>query len=241
MIIKRARGYRLYSDKGQKILDLSMDRGRAVLGHRPNGLSLTIKNVIERGLYARYNNIYIKRLEKELLSRFNEYSFVTLLEYEEKLKDYTEAQIVDPLFETVESCYISYWRPFLEYPKCEVLVLLYPLPGLNSTTVILSKKELTVKNDLISPVIISGILRSMYDYDIELKKFKADFYNDYRTIPNTELKPPYIVFNLEDEDYYNLIKKCENSGILLNDRDKIGVLSNDYSSGEIAKIVKTLS
>jgi len=121
------------------------------------------------------------------------------------------------------------------------LVLLYPLPGLNSTTVILSKKELTVKNDLISPVIVSGILRSMYDYDIELKKFKADVYNEYRTIPNTELKPPYIVFNLEDEDYYNLIKKCENSGILLNDRDKIGVLSNDYSSGEIAKIVKTLS
>lgn len=241
MIIKRARGHRLYTTEGKKILDLSMDMGRAVLGHRPNGLSLAIKNVIERGLYARYDNIYEHRLTKELKKRFPSYGYITFLEHENRVTDYFNTKITDPVFEETSGVKIAYWRPFLETPATDNLVILYPLPGLNTTTVLLSRNKVEMQSSAISPVILSGILRSMFDYDVEFNRFNRDDYNVYKGIKDTELKAPYLIFNISDIKYSELTLKAENSGIMLNNRAKIAVLTMDLSNGEIKKIIETLS
>ncbi len=241
MIIKRARGHRLYTTEGKKVLDLSMDRGRAVLGHRPNGLSLAIKNVIERGLYARYDNIYEYRLTKELKKRFPGYDYITFLEHEDKVTDFFKTKITDPLFEDSSETKIAYWRPFIETPSSENIVILYPLPGLNTATVLLSREKNELESYSISPVILSGILRSMFDYDVEFNKFNSDDYNVYKEIKDAELKAPYLLFDISDIKYIELIQKAKNSGIMLNDKAKIAVLSTDLSHGEIKKIIETLS
>ncbi|MBN2619272.1 MAG: hypothetical protein JXR64_13250, partial [Spirochaetales bacterium] len=177
MIIKRARGHRLYTTKGEKILDLYMDNGRAVLGHRPNGLSLTLKNSIERGLYANYPNIYLNRLVKDLKKRFPAFTYFAILENEDKLSRIIPNPIDDPLFTDCSNSNIAYWRPFLEVPNTNYLVLLYPFPGLNSVTIVVSKEPLAIENDNISPILLSGIVKSFYEYDMALKEFNPNNYS----------------------------------------------------------------
>ncbi|TVQ20331.1 MAG: hypothetical protein EA382_15205 [Spirochaetaceae bacterium] len=47
--IRRARGYRLYTPDGRRLIDCYQDAGRAILGHRAAGLIRDTKAVIERG------------------------------------------------------------------------------------------------------------------------------------------------------------------------------------------------
>ena len=232
MKIKRARGYRLYTTDNKRYLDLSMDFGRAVLGHRPNGLSLTLKNIIDRGLYSRYNNIYTGRLEKELKKRFPEYLYITILEHEGKVRDYLKCDIADPLFDETSDI-VSYWRPFLETPDSEHLVLLYPFPGMNTTTVLLSRKPVSVSSDSVSPILVSGILRSMYDYDLEYSAISEFDFSQFSSIDKTTLKGPYLIFHMERPDYDKLVSKGLENGVFMNPEQPLAVLNREMTKGEI--------
>ncbi|MDR2601483.1 MAG: hypothetical protein LBC53_03400 [Spirochaetaceae bacterium] len=53
-IISRARGFRLYTEDGRRLVDLWQDDGRAVLGHKPSNVLKELKNTAERGLFAPY-------------------------------------------------------------------------------------------------------------------------------------------------------------------------------------------
>jgi hypothetical protein len=64
--IKRARGFRLYDGAGKRYLDLYQNGGRAILGHRPPGVSTRIKNVISTGLYAELPSVWGGRLLRAL-------------------------------------------------------------------------------------------------------------------------------------------------------------------------------
>lgn len=239
MIVKRARGHRIYTQQNDRILDLSMDFGRAVIGHRPNGLSLTIKNTIDRGVYAPYGNKFNKRLIKDLNKRFPDYPHITILSYQEKA-GFNNNAIIDPLFE-LKKGEVGYWRPFLETPDTDILIVLYPMPGLNQTTLIVSKNILDIESDDISPVLLSGILRSLNDYDMAKKKFNPEFYSQFKGIKNSSIKAPYILFNYTIDEYKELCCSALKEGVLLNTRSQINILPPDYSHGEIKKLFKVLN
>lgn len=240
MEIKRARGHRLYTVKGKKILDLSMDFGRAVIGHRPNGLSLTIKNVIDRGIYASYNSVFKDRLVKYILKSFPEYAHITILEHEDKALNLLNRDVKDPLFTDYSSEDLVYWRPFLKTPKAQSLILLYPLPGLNSLTILISKKDYKLKDDRVSPVLLAGVLRSFYDYDAALKVFKPELYETFKSVSQSKIFPPYMVLHRERKEYEKMCCRAENEGILLNSDKQLLILPNDYSLGEINKVLNIL-
>ncbi|MCF7928573.1 MAG: hypothetical protein K9L68_06340 [Spirochaetales bacterium] len=65
-IIRRARDYRLYDDKGRRYLDLYLDGGRAIMGHRPGHAAGALKNSLDRGLSAAYPAVEFSRLERAL-------------------------------------------------------------------------------------------------------------------------------------------------------------------------------
>ncbi|MDR2784383.1 MAG: hypothetical protein LBB83_00550, partial [Treponema sp.] len=50
--IRRARGFRLYTADGRRIVDLWQYGGRAVLGHTPPAVLREMKNTAERGLFV---------------------------------------------------------------------------------------------------------------------------------------------------------------------------------------------
>lgn len=64
--VRRARGYRLYTAGGRRLLDLYLDRGAALLGHRPELLGRELKNVAGRGLIGNLPSSYAALLQRVL-------------------------------------------------------------------------------------------------------------------------------------------------------------------------------
>ena len=64
--VRRARGYRLYTEDGRRLLDLYLDGGAALLGHRPELLGRELKNVVGRGLIGNLPSSYVARLLRTL-------------------------------------------------------------------------------------------------------------------------------------------------------------------------------
>ena len=63
-VISRARGYRLYSSSGKRIVDFYQDGGNAVLGHRAPGISLAVKQSLDKGVLFSCRTCYDSRLKK---------------------------------------------------------------------------------------------------------------------------------------------------------------------------------
>jgi len=65
-VIKRARDFHLYDFSGRRYLDLCLDGGRAVLGHKAGRIVGEMKNGLEKGLAAGYPSVYSQRLLKQI-------------------------------------------------------------------------------------------------------------------------------------------------------------------------------
>jgi hypothetical protein len=124
--VRRARGYRLYTTSGRRILDLWQDGGRAILGHR-GGSSLTVlKNTIERGPGSPLPSVFENRL-KSALKRLmqQDHVFRVFSNYERALigvsqwigREITAADALDPVRiaegSAEERGPLRLWRPFL--------------------------------------------------------------------------------------------------------------------------------
>lgn len=83
--IRRARGYRLYDERGKRYLDLYQTGGRALLGHRPAGALLELKNLISRGLLSDLPATAERRLIKALRSLLPDHPVVRIFANEERL------------------------------------------------------------------------------------------------------------------------------------------------------------
>ncbi len=64
--IVRARDFHLYDDRGNRYLDMYLNGGRALLGHRPANVARELGAALSRGLFAEYPSIYTSRIERLL-------------------------------------------------------------------------------------------------------------------------------------------------------------------------------
>ena len=154
--ISRARGYRLYSREGGRYLDMYLDGGGAILGHRPEGLNRIFKSASSRGLWAPLPSASRGRLEKAVLR-------LVPIPFQGKVRLFPslpaalslisthlpKSVLVDPLFPdalstlTDKSLPLLLWRPFTEAlfesvlgdllgpsPERPLLILpMIPVPG----------------------------------------------------------------------------------------------------------------
>lgn len=81
-LVRRARGYRLYTVDGRRILDLWQAGGRAILGHRGGGVVPAVKRVLERGVLAAMPSVQERRLEQALLRLLGDGELVRVAVYE---------------------------------------------------------------------------------------------------------------------------------------------------------------
>lgn len=72
--IQRARGWRLYTAEGGRILDLYADGGRMPLGRRAGSAGKLAKEMIDRGLLSAYPSFWRKRLENQVKSWLPDYA-----------------------------------------------------------------------------------------------------------------------------------------------------------------------
>ena len=62
--INRARGYFVYTAGGKRYLDMALEGGRLIMGHRQKGYALALKNVIDKGILPGYPSPYAYRLKQ---------------------------------------------------------------------------------------------------------------------------------------------------------------------------------
>ena len=72
--VLRARAYRLYT-KNQRLVDLWLNGGAAVMGHNPPNLLRELKNTASRGLYAPFPHFTEGRFLKALSKLLPDYNF----------------------------------------------------------------------------------------------------------------------------------------------------------------------
>ena len=100
--VLRARGFRLYTQGGRRLVDLWQNGGAAVLGHTPPSLLRELKNTASRGLYAPFPHFLETRFIKALSRLFPNRGFIL----------YASAPAaLEPLFKTGAA---ALWRPFLD-------------------------------------------------------------------------------------------------------------------------------
>jgi hypothetical protein len=76
--IRRARDFHLYDRNGARYLDLFQNGGGAVLGHRQANVSLEMKKVMARGVYAELHSDYEERVRRAVARVLPEYDRVVV-------------------------------------------------------------------------------------------------------------------------------------------------------------------
>ena len=219
--IRRARDFHLYDASGKRYLDLYQQGGRAWLGHRPEGLSLQIKNTLSRGVYSPYpgseEGKLIKALRALLFILPGSAEFHNLRYYSASHQDFLP-DAVDPLFHQEGPC--TLWRPALDWPdKAGSVEMLIPLPGFEYGRIIATRNENLPQGDIPSPVIAAALLRCVWVLKKTLET--AAPVHDF-SIPEAapwSQSGPYCLFkgngDENADDYKEMFIQALKAGILL--------------------------
>ncbi|MDR0690437.1 MAG: hypothetical protein LBG08_09290 [Spirochaetaceae bacterium] len=162
--IRRARDFRLYTDRGRRLVDLWQLGGAAVLGHTPAGVLREFKNTAERGLFAPLPHPLEGRFIKALARLFPGGDFRV---YADKFSLHRALDLAGN-----DAGEVSLWRPFLGEPAfafspdAPVLHPVLPLPWPGAPHVLVLEKSrgrFFPPPAPVSPVILAVAARGIYD------------------------------------------------------------------------------
>jgi len=243
--IKRSRGYFLYDTKGKRYLDFYQDSGRAILGHRMDGITRVIKSTVARGLTASYPSVYMNRLQKELnrlfpsVSEFKVYrnmerALIALSSLEGR--DISISSFVD--FPS-ELSRFGIWRPFvdssLKWDGFDFFIPLLPFPGDFGPVVVAVNKidKFSGTSDVLSPMIYDMLIKSISSL-VRYKKNDNCMDRSVFKSPLWDRIGPYLRFKLKGRDYFDFYRKALENSVLLPPESGIpGIIPCSYETGQI--------
>ena len=239
--INRARGYFLYTAGGKRYLDMALDWGRLIMGHRQKGYGQAMKNVIDKGIIPGFPSPYAYRLKQAVKAIFGKDCNVYLFKSEEHAKAALTAQKLE----------YAMWRPFGVNacdPINDPIIPVLPIPLSFAPGVVVSKAELDLAEEPVSPVTLAGAVRAVYNL-IAFQK-EADYSGWEKTgladanIGRWRLELPYIYPLCTREQYSTVWDTFFEAEIILSyDYDTPSVLPpyGELSEGMLKKILKLFS
>jgi hypothetical protein len=153
--MRRARGYRLYDGDGRRYLDLWLDGGGALLGHRGSSAVAEMKSAISRGLVARVASFHEARMTRALERAFPAYRSVRLYSCRCRVLEAVSrylgrrveaADVHDPAIEDRKGSSIlaAYWRPYTETAvSAEALIPILPFTIGGAPAAVCFREELS--------------------------------------------------------------------------------------------------
>ena len=251
-VINRARGFYLYDDTGRRYLDFFQDDGRAVLGHRPAGLSTHLKNVLSKGLLAESRSKYPYRLKKALGKLFPEHPYVRIyqhwLQLEAVLRQAGAVPANTPIPDILTAGdaareTVLVWRPFLEDEGRlpEILAPLLPFPGGFAPAVLCFREKPGTsfpRDDICSPLLLAGLTRIVYDLLREIGQRARDSWMQFAK-PGWLRRGPYLLPQTGEAEYCTIVQAGLQQGILLNpSRSGPSIIPPQYSPGELDSFLR---
>lgn len=199
--LRRAREYHLYDQNGRRYLDLYLNNGRAIMGHRPGKFSHYLKNSLSRGMWADYPSEQLyKRLKTLLLKIFSGYNHVVIFRNPERAFQALNQRPADPLLSDQGNCWL--YRPLLDsHPQGELLFLQPFLAGFTEMQIVLGKAELP-EDDAISSVWLDGIVRLFHDFQ-QWMDLKPEF-RDFKDIESLTQRGPYLCWKDTRHNYQKI-------------------------------------
>lgn len=228
--ITRARGYYLYTSDGRRFLDMYLEEGRLIMGHRQSGYGLALKNNVDRGLFSPFPSRYTHRLKRAVQDIFGREKHVYL--FSDSFSAEAALRMEDIEYRTL--------RP-AEMPDGEgVFVFILPVPEAFAPGAVVSSEKLDLEEDLISPVIAAGAEKGVRNYISFLKE-------NHPFDPGSELKAalseiwdidgPYLTSKLSPSDYAELFGKALEAGIVLSPYQGIpSVIPPTLSENDLRKL-----
>ena len=178
--VLRARDFHLYIEGGKRLVDLWLQGGRAILGHKPPRFLAELKNAAERGLFSTLPHPMERRLIKALGEFFPGRAFRLYNDEGALYGALGEAgragPFTDPAFpraglQQSEKTGALFWRPFMEDPP-EAAILIPVLPWPLGPSVLVLEKEMEASfpaGELVPPVLLAPAARALYDLTRALK------------------------------------------------------------------------
>lgn len=220
-VIKRSRGYRLYSLDGKRYLDFYQEGGKAILGSRPVGFSLALKNEIEKGNYYSFPSGYEKKafnLLKQLAGSESP-PFKVVFFYNEK-----EAHT---FVQTVADVAITLWHPFEAtslgtfLQEYRFVMPIIPFPGSFAPVVVLVSEieaiDAVMRENSISPILLAGFCRAtalLIKY-IEANPYKMWEQHVKELAPLWHVKLPYLTPAYKEEHHSFVFKSFFDKQIII--------------------------
>lgn len=242
-MIRRARGFHLYTTSGKRYLDLWQADGRAILGHRRTKVDAAFTEALSQGLAAPLPSKHLRRLESALRGLFPEHPILWLV---------AEGGANDgPVGEGPERV----WRPFLPAERDRETrgsaavepVLPYPLaptPRLVCARGDLGLSGSTKLETQVSPPVLAGLARAASDLETALLQPLPRSYERAPELISEELfqvEGPYLSFRGSETEYERLFDRCLEKGVVLNPRhDLPSIVPGVLSDGETALIRRAL-
>jgi hypothetical protein len=250
--IKRSRAYLIYDTKGRRYLDFYQDSGRAILGHRMEGISRVIKSTVARGLIASYPSIYIKRVYKELSLLFPDALEFRIYGNMERAMDalsLTEQRKVSVNnfidFPSRQSEFV-FWRPFLgsklNWKIFDYIIPILPFPGnFGPTVVIVNKnKGILPDSDELSPMICDILIKSTASLIQVIKKDECSIQFDLES-PLWQRIGPYLKFQISGDEYSLLYRKALKNSVLLPPESCIpGIIPCQYENAQLKGFIRMI-
>ena len=256
--INRARGYFLYTSSGKRYLDMALEGGRLIMGHRQKGYGQTLKNAIDKGILPGFPSPYAHRLKQAVRALFGKDCFVYLFKSEEHAKAALASQGLD----------YTLWRPLdadtggannptatsrgmnaldpINDPINLPVILVLPVPVAFAPGVVVSKSEVGLAEEPVSPVILASAVRALYN----LKAFLAEAdYSGWEKAGIAEackgkwrVELPYLYPLCSRDQYPAVWDVFFEAGIILScDYDTPSILPPELSDGSMKKVIKLLT
>lgn len=256
--VRRARGYRLYTEDGRRLLDLYLDRGAALLGHRPELLGRELKNVLGRGLLANLPSSYAARLRRTLRLALPGHAWFgiaatpagarRLLRRQLGLAPSQPLPVADPLLEPAwHAAPTAWWRPLCgeqppggEWLRHGPAALLHRLPfaaGAGPVTVStgLAAPEPAPGAPPVSPLLLAGAAAALRRLLRTAAQRSAVTSCWPRTAPGWRRSGIYVLADYPPRCHGAVFAAFLAAGVLLNPRyPGPSILPGEASRGEAA-------
>jgi hypothetical protein len=255
--VLRARGFRLYTQEGRRLIDLWLTGGAAVLGHTPPNILREIKNTASRGLYAPFPHFTEGRYLKALSKIFPGRSFRLYAAPPPELS---------PLFNSGQA---KLWRPFTNpaspFALAENTPVLVPvLPGIQLWRsglplglCVLAAQDAHLfdndgllarfpESDNLPPVLLAAAVRGIYDIIAAPERGNLKFPRIEKALKKNRWQRTGIYLELKEkpeiENWTALFQKFMEAGFLLPPSPSFPViLPGELSAGEEAKLAAALN
>jgi hypothetical protein len=259
--VKRAREFRLYDLDGKRYLDAYLDSGAALLGHRPAGLSTTLKNELDRGGFAAFPSAWSRRCGAALHSLFPNHATIRVYTSSDRAVSALAMRgIPSPVDDILRfpaagekpaddvadaAPPAAIWRPFLpDQPDSDILFPVLPFPLWPSPQMVVFRDDpgdSVPPSDVVAPFWLAGLARAAVSVKANSKTYAESLWRRFEVSAGGvwTRRGPYLYPRCSAPDYPDFFRFCLASGVLVSpDFHFPSIVPGLFTSGDLQGLRK---